>query len=385
MIKFKVGLIGTGYIGIIHLEMLRRFADVEIVAVADSNKQSANNAAKKFDVPKVFYTASELIQEKEVEIIHNCTPNHLHFEINSEAIKAGKEVLSEKPLALTSEESAVLVELAEKHNTVHGVNFCYRYYPVLQEAAARVRNGNLGDVRLVLGHFLQDWLSFDTDYSWRLDPGMAGASNTMADLGSHWCDLVQFVTGLRIIEIMAEFHTILPTRKKPKSGPLSFGASQNNDVEEVKIPVEDYATIFIRLENGARGNFSTCQLAIGKKVDIDLQVYGSKESYSWNHVHPNAITIGHRDKANEIFYESPLLQTEDTRKYASLPTGHPIGYHDTIYNFFMDYYTAVAAKREGKKIQTNYPDFYAGHSEMKIIEAAVRSSKSGGWEKVQGK
>jgi len=382
MIKFKVGLIGTGYIGIIHLEMLRRFAEIEIVAVADNNPQSANDVANKFNVPKVFYNASELIQDNEVEIIHNCTPNNLHFQINSEAIKASKDVLSEKPLALNSKESSDLVALAEKFNTVHGVNFCYRYYPVLQEAAARVRKGNLGDVRLVLGHFLQDWLSFETDYSWRLDPKAAGTSNTMADLGSHWCDLVQFVTGLKITEIMAEFHTILPTRKKPKSGPLSFGVSQNDEVEEVKIPVEDYATIFIRLENGARGNFSTCQLAIGKKVDIDLQVYGSKESYSWNHVHPNAITIGHRDKANEIFYESPILQTEDTRKYASLPTGHPIGYHDTIFNFFTDYYAAVAAKRDGKKIQTNFPDFYDGHSEMKIIEAALRSSRSGGWEKV---
>jgi predicted dehydrogenase len=382
MDKLKVGLIGTGYIGMIHLEMLRRLANIEIVAVADSNKKSAENAAKKFAVPKVFYNSAALIQDKEVEVIHNCTPNFLHFAINAEAIQAGKEVLSEKPLALSSKESAQLVALVEKFDTVHGINFCYRYYPVLQEAAARVRRGDLGKVNFVLGHFLQDWLSFETDYSWRLDSSVAGASNTMADLGSHWCDLVQFITGLKITEIMAEFHSILPSRKKPKAGILSFGAAESDDLIDVKIPVEDYATIFIRLENGARGNFSTCQLAIGKKVDIDLQIYGSKESYSWNHVHPNAIIIGHRDRGNEIFYESPRLQTEDTRKYASLPTGHPIGYHDTIYNFFMDFYAAVAAKREGKKIPKHFPDFYAGHSEMKIIEAAIKSSQSGNWEKV---
>ena len=383
MKKIKVGLIGAGYIGTVHLEMLRRFASIDIVAVADTDKKSADEIAKKYNIQRVFYNSHELINNNEVEIVHNCTPNHLHFEINSAAIKAGKEVLSEKPLALTSTETSELVKLAEKYNTVHGVNFCYRYYPVLQEAAERVRNGSLGDVRLVLGHFLQDWLSFETDYSWRLDSKIAGASNTMADLGSHWCDLVQFVTGLKITEILAEFQTILPIRKKPTSGSLSFGATQNAEVEDVKIPVEDYATIFIRLENGAKGNFSTCQLAIGKKVDIDLQVYGSNESYSWNHVHPNSITVGHRDKANEIFYESPLLQTENTRKYASLPSGHPIGYHDTIYNFFMDFYEAVAAKRNGKKIQTNFPDFYAGHSEMKIIEAAVKSARSGKWIKVK--
>jgi len=189
MDKLKVGLIGTGYIGLIHLEMLRRLANIELVAVADSNKKSADYAAKKFAVPKVYTESRALIHDKEVEIIHNCTPNHLHFAINAEVIESGKEILSEKPLALNSTESAQLVMLAEKHNTIHGVNFCYRYYPVLQEAAARVSRGDLGKINFVLGYFLQDWLALETDYSWRLDPAIAGASNTMADLGSHWCDL----------------------------------------------------------------------------------------------------------------------------------------------------------------------------------------------------
>ena len=382
MQKFKVGLTGTGYVGMIHLDMLRRFANIDVVALADSNKQLADEVGQRFDVQKVYYDAFDLVEDDEIEIIHNCAPNNLHFDINVEAIKAGKQVLSEKPLALSSKETAELVKLAKEHNTVNGINFCYRYYPVIQEAAARVRRADLGDVRMVLGHFLQDWLSYETDYSWRLDPNVAGKSNTMADLGSHWCDLVQFITGLKITEVLAEFDTILPKRRKPKSGPLSFGAVQNVETVDVEIPVEDYASLFLRLENGARGNFTTCQLAIGKKVDIDLQIYGAKESYSWNHVHPNALVIGHRDKGNELFYESPLLQTEDTRKYALLPTGHPTGYHDTIYNFFMDYYAAVAAKRNGAEFNANFPDFNAGHSEMLIIEAALRSAQSGRWEKV---
>ncbi len=380
--KFKVGIIGTGYVGMIHIEQLRRCAQVEIIALAETNKELADQVGQKFNIPKIYYNADDLINDPEVEIIHNCAPNHLHYDINVKTIKAGKDILSEKPLALSSKESSELFKLAQENNCVHGINFCYRYYPVVQEAAARVRRGDLGDLRMVLGHFLQDWLFYETDYSWRLDPAIAGRSNTMADLGSHWCDLVQFVTGQKISQVMAEFHTNLPKRKKPKSGALSFGAAQDTEYEEVDIPLEDYASLFIRFQNGARGNFTTCQVAVGRKVEIDMQLYGSKESYSWNHVHPNALVIGHRDKGNETFYESPLLQTPDTRKYATLPSGHPMGYHDTIYNFFMDYYQAVGAKRTGKQQNTNFPNFVDGHQEMLVIEAAIESAQKGIWTNV---
>ncbi|HDY88564.1 MAG TPA: Gfo/Idh/MocA family oxidoreductase [bacterium] len=382
MDRFKVGLIGTGYIGMVHLEMLRRLPAVEVIAVADNNRDLAKAASEKFTVPKVYFSAEELIKDRDVEIIHNCTPNNIHFNINSQAIKAGKEVLSEKPLALNSKESAELVKLAGEYDTVTGINFCYRYYPVVQEAAARVRKGDLGEVRAIIGHFLQDWLFYETDYSWRLDPEFAGNSNIFADLGSHWCDMVQFVTGRKIVEVMAEFNTCIPRRKKPKSGPLTFSTAEVEEYDEVEITLEDYASLFIRLDNGARGNFTTCQVAAGRKVDIDIQIFGSKESYAWNHVHPNDLWIGHRDRGNETFYESFQLQQDETRKYALLPTGHPMGYHDAVYNFFCDYYDAVTAKRNGEKNKVSPPDFVAGHEEMCIIDAAIKSAKKGRWEKV---
>jgi len=382
MKAIKIGLIGTGYIGMVHLEMLRRLGGVEVVAVADTNRDLARAGAAKFGIPRAYEGADALVADREVEVIHDCAPNNVHFDINAKAIRAGKEVLSEKPLALDSRESGELLALADKHGTLTAIDFCYRYYPVVQEAAARARRGDLGEVRAFVGHFLQDWLFFETDYSWRLDPKVAGQANVVADLGSHWCDLVQFITGQKIVEVMAELHTCLPKRRKPKAGPLSFGAGEAGESEEVAIALDDYASLFLKLENGARGNFTTCQAAAGRKVDIDIQVFGSKESYAWSHVHPNALWIGHREKANEVFYESSLLQAEGTRHYASLPTGHPMGYHDAVYNLFRDYYGALAAKREGKPYRPTFPDFRTGHEMMCVIDAAVKSNKSGRWVKV---
>jgi len=382
MKTIKVGLIGTGYIGMVHLEMLRRLGGIEVAAVADKDEGLARAAAARFAIPKVYGSADELIADHEVEVVHDCAPNNVHFDNNAKALRAGKEVLSEKPLALDSRESAELLALAQKHKTLTAINFCYRYYPVVQEAAARARRGDLGDVRAFVGHFLQDWLFFETDYSWRLDPKVAGKANVIADLGSHWCDLVQFITGQKIVEVMAELHTCLPKRLKPKAGPLSFGAGKAGESEEVEITLDDYASLFLKLENGARGNFTTCQAAAGRKVDIELQIFGSKESYAWSHVHPNALWIGHREKANEVFYESSLQQAEETRKYAALPTGHPMGYHDAVFNLFRDYYEAVAAKRAGKPYKATFPDFRTGHEMMCVIDAAVESDRTGRWIKV---
>jgi predicted dehydrogenase len=383
MKSLKVGLIGTGYIGLVHLEMLRRIRGAEVLAVADTNREQAIWAAEKLGIPRVYAAADELIADREIDVVHNCAPNNVHFAINSRAILAGKEVLSEKPLSLNSKESAELVELARKHKTLTAIDFCYRYYPVVQEAAARARRGDLGEVRAFVGHFLQDWLFFETDYSWRLDPKVAGGANVIADLGSHWCDLVQFITGRKIVEVMAELHTCLPRRRRPTTGPLSFSSQKAAAYEDVEVTLDDFAALLMRLDNGARGNFTTCQVAAGRKVDIELQIFGSKESYAWSHVHPNALWIGHRDRANEVFYESSQLQAEGTQKYAALPTGHPMGYHDAVFNLFRDYYEALAAKHDGRPYGVRFPDFETGHEEMCVIDAAVESHRLGKWVKVR--
>jgi predicted dehydrogenase len=382
MKEFKVGLVGAGYIGMVHLEILRRIPSVEVVAVADSDPGRARAAAAKLGIPRAYERAEDLLADREVQVLHNCTPNNLHFAINSRAIELGKDILAEKPLSLDSKESAELVRTAEAAKTLTAINFCYRYYPVVQEAAARVRRGDLGEIRAFMGHFLQDWLFYDTDYSWRLDASVAGGVNVIADLGSHWCDLVQFVTGRKIVEVMAELHTCIPKRQRPKGGALSFGGKSSAEYEPVEIKLDDYAALFVRLDNGACGNFTTCQVAAGRKVDLELQVFGSKESYGWSHVHPNALWVGHREKGNETFYESSQLQAPETQKYATLPTGHPMGYHDAVYNLFRDYYEALAAKRAGKPFTATFPDFKTGHELMCIVDAALHSGRHGKWVKV---
>ncbi len=382
MKRIKVGLIGTGYIGVVHLEMLRRIPEAEIVAIADPNRDLAGRAAERLGIGRIYADADALLADPEIEVVHNCAPNNVHFDLNRKAILAGKDILSEKPLSLDAAESAELVRLAGERGTLTAINFCYRYYPVVQEAAARVRRGDLGEVRAFLGHFLQDWLFYDTDYSWRLDAAVAGRANVVADLGSHWCDLVQFVTGQKIVEVMSELHTCIPVRKKPKAGPLSFSARTDAETEDVAVGLDDYAALFLRLENGARGSFTTCQVCAGHKVDIDLRVFGSRDSYGCSHVHPNALWIGHRDRGNEVFYESSQLQAPDTARYAALPTGHPMGYHDAVYNLFRDFYEAVAAKRGGRAFEVRFPDFRTGHEEMRIIDAAVESNRTGRWTRV---
>jgi len=383
MKKYRVAVIGTGYIGTVHIEQLMRLPSVSIAGIADKNSQLASEAARRYGIGKIYRDAAEALADREVDVIHNCTPNNLHYEINKAALEAGKQVFSEKPLALSSAESLELMRLAKEKGAVTGINFCYRYYPVVQEAAVRVAKGEIGTVYNVMGNYLQDWLLYPTDYSWRLDPKMAGASNIVGDLGSHWCDLAQFVSGLKITEVMAELRTILPVRKRPKSKEtLTFSAASDIEYEDVKISMDEYGALLLRFENGACGTFTTSQLAAGRKCNIDLQVYGSNGSLAWNHERSAELWLGRRDEPNQIFFESPNLQSAETRRFARLPSGHPMGYMDAILNLFRDFYRAVEMNEAGKKPDFNHPDFREGHAEMLILEAAIRSRESGGWERV---
>ncbi len=383
MKKYKVAIIGTGYIGVVHIEQLMRLPNVEVVGIADKNTKLASQLAEKYGISKVYNDAGEALADDSIDVIHNCTPNNLHFEINKLAIEAGKEVFSEKPLALSAAQSGELVKLAEAHNTTTGINFCYRYYPVVQEAAARVARGDIGTVYNVMGNYLQDWLLYDTDYSWRLDPSMSGASNIIADLGSHWCDLAQFITGLKITKVMADMRTTLPVRKRPRSGEtLTFAKAGNIEYEDIPITMDEYGGMLLRFDNDTRGTFTTSQLAAGRKCNIDIQVYGAEGSLAWNHERSAELWLGHRDDANQVFFESPILQDESTRHYAKLPSGHPMGYMDAVLNLFSDFYKAIDLKNEGSQIDYRYPDFKAGHDEMLVLEAAIRSKETGAWADV---
>jgi predicted dehydrogenase len=377
----NVGLIGTGYIGPIHLDALSRIEGISIKAVCDINESLAEMTAKKYNVPKWCSNHMDIINDDDIHVIHNCATNRFHYGITKAALEREKHVLSEKPLAMNLKEAGELVDLAEKKGLVTGVDFCYRYYPVVQETAVRIKKGDLGKVRIVAGTYFQDWLSNTTDYSWRLEKSESGDSNITADLGSHWFDLVQFTTGLKITDVLADFSTIIPVRKKPKRQVLAFEKVGKEDTEDFKVEVEDYSAILFRLSNGAPGSFITSQTCAGRKSDTEFQIYGDKCSLAWNHKRSNELWIGYREKPNEILIENPILQDPSTSKFATLPAGHPMGYLDAILNLFEDFYGVIKTKKETTPVSR--PVFQTGYNEMIILEAALKSAKSRQWVEVK--
>jgi predicted dehydrogenase len=378
----NVGVIGTGYIGPIHIEALRRMSGINVKSVCDTNRELAAKTAVRYNIEEIHTDFREIINDGSIDVVHVCSPNRLHYDMNKAAILAGKHIMSEKPLAMTFEEAARLTELSDKKGTVTGINFCYRYYPLILEMALRGRSSDAGIIRMVTGTWFQDWLSEASDWTWRLDKKEAGASNIAADLGSHWFDLVQFISGLDITEVMSDFSTIIPVRKKPAGQVLAFRKTLDKDGCEVKVELEEYAAVLFRLSNGAPGSFTTCQAAHGRKSDIEVEVYGSEYSMAWDHSRSNNLWIGYRNRANEILTESPSLQNTGISRYATLPAGHPLGYNDAVLNLFRDFYDAVeSGGRESERLFPR-PTFASGMIETRILKAVIQSAESRLWVKV---
>lgn len=371
----NVAIIGLGYIGKVHLETLLRIPGIQIKALVGRRLAPTERIAQKYGISLATDDYTQLLSDPTIAVIHNCTPNDLHFEINRAFLQAGKHILSEKPLARSAQETSELVELAAKHDLLTAINFCYRYYPAVQEAAARVQSNALGKIHTVMGSYLQDWLLYDTDYDWRLDQAIAGDSNAIADIGSHWFHLAQFVNGSQISEVMADLRITLPIRKKLQRGVEAGGSVY----AEYPVTVEDYGSVLVHFVNGASGVFTVSQLCAGRKCAINLQVYGSQSSLTWNHERSNELWIGHRDRANEVLMESPQLQLPRTRGYALLPSGHPMGYHDAVFNLFTDFYSDLSLKQQGKEPQAKLPDFGEGHRELLITEAILKSHREKRW------
>ncbi|MBN1672914.1 MAG: Gfo/Idh/MocA family oxidoreductase [Kiritimatiellae bacterium] len=375
----NIAVVGTGYIGPVHIECLSRISGVKVVAVVDANLELARKTAARYNIEKTLEDYRDVLKDPDIHVIHNCTPNKYHYGITKEAMEKGKHVLSEKPLAMNQEEARELVEIAKKNKIVTGIDFCYRYYPVVQEMAVRIRRGELGDVRMASGSYFQDWLSKETDFSWRLQRSESGESNITADLGSHWFDLVQFATGLKVAEVIGDFASLVPVRKKPKRQVVAFEDVKETATENFKAELEDYSAVLFRLSNGAPGSFTTSQACAGRKSDTEFQVYGSTCSYAWNHKHSTELWIGYRDKPNEVLIENPVLQDASTAKYAPLPAGHPTGYYEAVMHLFQDYYDALNGNDRSAVAR---PTFETGYEEMKIVDAVVASNKKRQWVSV---
>lgn len=384
MATIKAGIIGTGFIGPAHIEAARRLGNVEFVALAEANDQLAADKAAALGIPRSFGDYRKLLADDEVQVVHNCTPNHLHFEVNRDILAAGKHVISEKPLAMKSSESKELVRLADESGLVHAVDFNYRYYPLIQHARAMVQDGQLGDVYALHGSYLQDWLFLQTDWNWRLQPEMSGDSRAIADIGSHWCDLMQFVTGQTITRVCADLQTIHKTRMKPKKEVETYAGKQlePSDYEPQQVNTEDYASVLFELSGGAHGVFTVSQVSAGRKNRLSFELDGSKCALSWDQENPNEMWIGYRDKANEVLMKDPALLHERAREYAHYPGGHPEAYPDGPKNLFRNVYRVIAS--DGKMpAEPDWSTFEDGHKEVAICDAVLASNKAQGWVSVE--
>jgi predicted dehydrogenase len=380
MKKIKCGIIGMGYISISHIEAVRRLGFVEIEAVADVNFEMAQAKAKILHIPKCYRTADELIADPAIEVIHNCTPNFLHRRINEKVLRSGKHIFSEKPLAKNTQETQELVSILKEHpDQVAGVNFNYRMNPLVQDMKDKIESGEIGKTRLVHGSYLQDWLLYETDYSWRLDSEISGLSNTIADIGSHWMDSVQVVTGAKIISVCADLTTNVPERKKPSGHVEAFAQSSEAEYEIKKIDVEDYGAVLFRMDNGAHGVFHVSQVSAGRKCYLNFEINGEKASLQWNQENADQMWIGNRDEPNGIILRNPNWMSEKSRQYTYLAAGHPEGWNDAMTNNVKAFYHFMSS---GKKLNNDRPDFATfeeAHYIMRLVEAILKSHQKQSW------
>ena len=376
--EIGAAVVGTGFIGVVHVEALRRLG-VQVHGVVGSSQDRAKVRSRELGLPPAYESFKAMLADPRVEVVHITSPNHLHHEHASAALRAGKHVVCEKPLAMTAAESAELLQLAEQSGRVHAVNFNLRFYPLCRHVRGLVKQGELGDIRLISGHYLQDWLLLDTDWNWRLEPELGGELRAVADIGSHWMDLTTFLAGKRITSVMADLATFIKTRRQPAAPVETFITDHGGKTVAREIHTEDSAMILLRYEDETRGALTVSQVSPGRKNSLVFEIDGSTSAAAWNSERPDELWLGHRGRPNEILLRDPALLNEDARAATSLPGGHAEGFADTFKALYAAVYRAVAEGKPGE----GYPTFADGHDEMLVCDAVARSSRERRWVDVE--
>jgi predicted dehydrogenase len=373
----RAGVVGTGFIGVVHVDALRRIG-VEVAGVVGSSVERA--AAK--GIAPAYPSYEALLEDASVDVVHLTTPNDLHYTQAKQALAAGKHVVCEKPLAMTSEQSEELVDLAGRSGLVHCTNFNIRFYPIVQEARERVRAGELGEVWNVHGGYLQDWLATPEDWNWRLEPERGGELRAVGDIGSHWMDLAQFVSGSPITEIFADLATTIPVRRRPVGEVETFSTAA--DVARVDAPMstEDLAHILVRFESGAHGSCVLSQVSFGRKNAVRIEVDGSRGTLAWDGERHEELWLGSRERGNEVVQRHPQLMHPGAAARTHLPVGHAEGFADTFRELYRAVYADVA--RGGPSPEPDYPTFRDGHVENVLCDAVARSNREGAWVRLSG-
>jgi predicted dehydrogenase len=373
----KTALIGTGFMGRIHAENLRRLGTVEVTAIAGSSRERARQFGKSIGINRTTGNYQELLEDSSIDAVHVLTPNVLHYPICRAALESGKHVLCEKPFTISVDEARELVDLGAKTGLANCIQHNLRYYPVVQQIRRMIEAGDLGDILIVQGTYSQDWLLYDTDWNWRVEAADNGALRAMGDIGSHWMDLIQHVTGLPITELCADLATFHPTRRKPKGSVETFAAKQltGSQYDDVPIDTEDFGSVLLRLGDRARGAFTVSQMSAGRKNMFTIDIYGSKAGVAWNQERPDELWIGQRNIPNQIIVKDPALLYPQAAAYADLPGGHSEGYDDTHKQVFKRFYARLA----DPSAPVEYPTFLDGLQGMRLLEKVAESAKSRAW------
>ncbi len=381
MNELKAAVVGTGFMGSTHTEALHRLG-IEIAGILGSSAEKSRRAAEALGIPRGYESYDDLLADAEAQVVHITTPNHLHFEQARAALEAGKHVFCEKPLAITSEETRQLVALAEQTGLAAGVNYNLRFYPLNIEARDIVRRGDLGQVYSIVGSYVQDWLLYPTDYNWRVLPEKAGKLRAVADIGTHWLDLVQVITGLQVEAVLADLQTVHGTRQRPLGEVETFAGKLKKEeaTESIEIETEDAGAILLRFEDGVRGSLWVSQTTAGRKNCLRYEIAGSDRALAWNSEMPNELWNGHRDRANERLHRDPGLLSEAARAYATYPGGHNEGYDDTFKQSFKAFYAYVAAGDDA--LPKPFATFVDGHEEVVLCEAILKSHQEQRWVKL---
>jgi predicted dehydrogenase len=376
-----VGVIGTGFAATSHVDALRRVAGVEIAAVAGSSPERAAAAAAALGIDRAVGDWRRVVDDTSVDAVHDCTPNHLHAEINAAVLAAGKHLLSEKPLGMDAAETADLARRAAEAGVVSGVCFNYRHFPLVQEARTLLA-GDAGRPHLIRGGYLQDWLLEDTDWNWRLDSSRAGATRAVGDIGSHWIDLVQHVTGRRLRRVYARLGRLHEVRRRPAAVEQTFGRAAGAGGEAVEVDTEDFATTMFELDDGCPGVFTVSQVSPGMRNRLTFEVDTRRACLSWDQERPNLLRIGRRDGPNRELVRDPALLSEPAAGLVHYPAGHQEGWPDALRNLMDDFYGAIRAGRDAPETVASFAD---AHRVMQAVDAIAESGRNGDWVEVGGR
>jgi predicted dehydrogenase len=376
MKKLRTAVIGTGFMGRVHLEALRRTEGVEVAAVVGRESGSAEKLARGFDIP---WTAdlAKVLEDSSIDAVHVCTPNASHYALSLAALRQGKHVLCEKPLSVSVAEAEELVNVAKDKSLRNCVCHNLRYYPMVQQMRAMRERGELGEILVAQGTYSQDWLLYETDWNWRVDPTAGGPLRAMADIGTHWFDMAGHITGLNITSLSADLQTFHKQRRRPRQQNETFGGKllKDQDADLIHVESDDFASVSFHLGERARGTMTASQVSAGRKNRLCIEIYGTEASVAWDQERPDELWIGRRNAPNQTIIKDPSLLLAGAQRFADLPGGHSEGYDDTFKQVFRRFYASILDPDSTPE----YPQMEDGLRQMKLLDAVLTSSRSRSW------